>query len=107
MPDKPKRKATQDVKYSNALALDLIDKCLEFNPERRITVEEALSHPYLKSLHDPQDEPAFDKQVDFSFEKSNASLNELKRIIIEDSNVVNKATGEETYDVEKIMSKSK
>lgn len=107
MPDAPKRKPTQDVKYSNPLALDLIDRCLEFNPDKRITVEEALAHPYLKALHDPNDEPAFDKQVDFSFEKANLSLAELKRMVLEDINIVNKEMGEETYDVDKIMEKIK
>ena len=33
-------------------AIDLIDKMLVFDPQRRITVEEALAHPYLASLHD-------------------------------------------------------
>ncbi len=31
----------------NPLALDLMEKCLTFSPKRRITVEEALKHPYL------------------------------------------------------------
>lgn len=107
MPDKSKRRPTQDVKYSNPLVLDLIDKCLEFNPDKRITVEEALAHPYLKAFHDPQDEPAFDKEVNFNFEKSNASLTELKRTILEDINTANKAMGEDTYDIDKVMSKHK
>ena len=29
-------------------ALDLMEKCLTFSPKRRITVEEALKHPYLE-----------------------------------------------------------
>jgi serine/threonine protein kinase len=34
--------------FSNYLdALDLIKKCLNFNPNNRITVDEALRHPYL------------------------------------------------------------
>ena len=37
-------------------ALDLLDKMLTFNPHRRITVEEALAHPYLEQYYDPQDE---------------------------------------------------
>lgn len=107
MPDAPKRKPTEGIQYVNPLALDLINKCLEFSPDKRISVEEALEHPYLKALHDPADEPAFDKKVDFSFEQGNQSLLELKRIILEDINIVNKAMGEETYDIAKIMSKVK
>ena len=39
-------------------AIDLIDTMLAFDPSNRITVEEALSHPYLASLHDVDDEPS-------------------------------------------------
>ena len=38
------------------LALDLLEKMLTFNPNKRITVEEALSHPYLRQYYDPDDE---------------------------------------------------
>ena len=42
---------------TSLLALDLLKKMLAFNPTERITVEEALSHPYLAKLHDVTDEP--------------------------------------------------
>jgi mitogen-activated protein kinase 1/3 len=38
-------------------ALDLVEKLLTFSPKRRITVDEALAHPYLEPYHDPADEP--------------------------------------------------
>lgn len=38
------------------LALDLLDRMLTFNPNKRITVEEALGHPYLEQYYDPSDE---------------------------------------------------
>ena len=31
---------------------------LTFSPDKRITVEQALAHPYLSMLHDPSHEPA-------------------------------------------------
>ena len=37
-------------------ALDLLDKMLTFNPEKRITIEESLAHPYLEQYYDPADE---------------------------------------------------
>ena len=49
-------------------AVDLIDKMLVFDPASRITVEEALSHPYLASLHDVSDEPSASGPFEFSFE---------------------------------------
>ena len=49
-------------------AVDLIDKMLVLDPARRITVEEALAHPYLESLHDEADEPCAETPFTFDFE---------------------------------------
>ena len=38
------------------VALDLLGRMLTFNPNNRITVEEALAHPYLEQYYDPDDE---------------------------------------------------
>lgn len=38
-------------------AVDLLTKMLSFDPARRITVIEALEHPYLATYHDVSDEP--------------------------------------------------
>jgi len=43
---------------ANPDALDLLDRLLQFDPTRRITVAEALAHPYLADYADPADEPA-------------------------------------------------
>jgi serine/threonine protein kinase len=42
---------------ANPLALDLLARMLQYDPRNRCTVEHALAHPYLASLHDPHDEP--------------------------------------------------
>ena len=44
--------------YAPPLAIDLLKKFLIFDPEKRITVEEALAHPYLADLHLEEDEPS-------------------------------------------------
>ena len=36
---------------------------LTFNPNRRITVEDALTHPYLEQYYDPSDEVRVGKGV--------------------------------------------
>jgi len=36
-------------------ALDLLKKCLNFNPNLRISVDEALKHPYLAEFSDPEE----------------------------------------------------
>lgn len=38
-------------------AANLLQKMLIFDPEKRITVEQALKHPYLADYHLEEDEP--------------------------------------------------
>lgn len=103
LPPTPKRRPTEEVNYENEAALDLIDKCLEFDPSNRCTVEQALKHPYFESLHDPSDEPEYKGKVDFSFEHDDSvTLANLKKMIIEEINAVNAFNKEDTYNVDHI-----
>ena len=62
-------------------ALDLLRKMLQIHPRKRITVEEALAHPFFSQLHSPQDEPVAKKPFDFSFEKEKLTRLRLKELI--------------------------
>lgn len=53
---------------ANPDALDLLDRMLAFDPTSRISVEEALEHPYLHIWHDATDEPNCPTTFDFHFE---------------------------------------
>mmetsp|Transcript_9598 Transcript_9598/g.13415 ORF Transcript_9598/g.13415 Transcript_9598/m.13415 type:complete len:401 (+) Transcript_9598:121-1323(+) len=63
-------------------ALDLMMKMLQFNPEKRISVDEALDHPFYKEIKKAKHEMKCDQKFDFSFEKRLKSTEDLKREFI-------------------------
>jgi len=54
--------------YAESKAINLLEKMLIFNPEKRISVRESLQHEFLKDLHDPDDEPIKSVKIEFEFE---------------------------------------
>uniref|UniRef100_A0A674MQ15 Mitogen-activated protein kinase 15 n=1 Tax=Takifugu rubripes TaxID=31033 RepID=A0A674MQ15_TAKRU len=44
-------------------ALDLLKGLLVFNPDKRLTAEQALQHPYVSRFHNPAKEPALNYDV--------------------------------------------
>ncbi|KAG0347673.1 Mitogen-activated protein kinase [Gamsiella multidivaricata] len=68
---------------ASPLAIDLLQKLLNFDPAARITVEQALAHPYLAAYHEEDDEPVHDKVFDFSFEVIDR-IEEMKRLIAQE-----------------------
>ncbi|KAI8366168.1 MAP kinase [Blakeslea trispora] len=65
------------------LAIDLLTKLLTFDPAKRITVEEALAHPYLAAYHDEDDEPSHTQSFDFSFEVVE-SMEDMRKMIAQE-----------------------
>lgn len=51
--------------YPNAddEAMDLLKKLLTFNPNKRLTVEQALEHPYVAQFHNPAEEIICEKTI--------------------------------------------
>ena len=37
-------------------SVDLMKKLLRFNPDKRLTAEQALKHPYVRRFHNPTEE---------------------------------------------------
>ncbi|KAJ8632631.1 hypothetical protein MRB53_025967 [Persea americana] len=68
LPQFPKQQFSMKFPNKSPLAVDLLEKMLVFDPNKRITVDEALCHPYLSSLHDINDEPVCPRPFSFDFE---------------------------------------
>ncbi|PPR95786.1 hypothetical protein GOBAR_AA24884 [Gossypium barbadense] len=67
------------------LAIDLAQKMLTFDPKQRITVEEALAHPYLTALHDISDEPVCMIPFSFDFEQHALTMAQMKELVYEEA----------------------
>lgn len=81
----PSRSAVPLAKlYPNAEpeALDLLAAMLRFDPRERISVTQALEHPYLAKYHDPDDEPTCVPAFDFEFDKLPSSKEQIKEAIL-------------------------
>lgn len=50
-------------------AINLLEKMLIFNPQKRISVQASLQHEFLEDLHDPDDEPIKSVKIKFEFEE--------------------------------------
>ena len=68
---------------ANPDALDLLDRMLAFDPSSRISVEEALEHPYLHIWHDASDEPSCPSTFDFHFEVVD-DVQEMRKMILDE-----------------------
>uniref|UniRef100_A0A0N5AUB8 Mitogen-activated protein kinase n=1 Tax=Syphacia muris TaxID=451379 RepID=A0A0N5AUB8_9BILA len=51
--------------------IDFLDRALVLDPERRMTVEQALAHPYLQKYSMPDDEPVADGPFVIQYENDN------------------------------------
>lgn len=65
-------------------ALHLVKKMLEIHPKKRITIDEALEHPFLESLHNSDDEPTCSSVFSFEFENDELPADRVKQLIWEE-----------------------
>ncbi|XP_073302225.1 mitogen-activated protein kinase 4-like isoform X4 [Primulina huaijiensis] len=85
LPQFPKQQLLTRFPNMSPLALDLLGKLLKFDPSQRITVDEALCHPYLSSLHDINDEPICSMPFSFDFERPSITEENIRELIWRES----------------------
>lgn len=85
---KTKKKVPFSQLYPNASphAWQLLEELLVFDPDKRLTVDQALDSPYLygAGLSESLVFPLVSDEFEFSFESANFSKNQLKRLILEE-----------------------
>lgn len=65
-------------------ALDLVMRMLQIHPKKRITIDKAIEHAFLESLHNPEDEPLSDHTFFFEFETEELSRERVQELIWEE-----------------------
>ncbi|TMW58733.1 hypothetical protein Poli38472_010292 [Pythium oligandrum] len=83
-PKKPKVPLSSVYPRATPQCLDLLDKMLVFDPRKRITIEQALEHPYLSLVRDPSLEKTCGSPFDFTFENCELTKQKLQELIFED-----------------------
>ncbi|XP_018494465.1 mitogen-activated protein kinase p38b [Galendromus occidentalis] len=83
LPQVKKKDFKQLFSGSSPAAIDLMEKMLELDADKRPTAAEALQHPYLDKLHDPEDEPTA-IPVDMTFEDQDLSLEQWRMMCYEE-----------------------
>ena len=70
---------------ANPIAFDLLEKMLTFNPKKRYTVDQCISHPYFEGLHDPEQEPIATATFDWTFDAVELTKENLQSMIYDES----------------------
>lgn len=78
---KPKIPFKELYPKANPEAIDLMEKMLVFNPHNRISVDDALAHPYLRALHNPKTESECKVPFDFTWEKMELTKDNIQDLM--------------------------
>ncbi|KAE8721989.1 Mitogen-activated protein kinase-like protein MMK1 [Hibiscus syriacus] len=85
LPTYPHQSFAEKFPKVHSLAIDLVEKMLRFDPRQRITVADALAHPYLTNLHDISDEPVCMVPINFDFDMCALAMKQMKELIYQEA----------------------
>lgn len=85
LPKRSKQAWSNLFQKANPDALDLLGRMLTFNPDRRLTIEECLAHPYFASLHNPEEEPVADSTFDWGWDNFEPTKEILQAMVYEEA----------------------
>ncbi|KAG8488927.1 hypothetical protein CXB51_016865 [Gossypium anomalum] len=85
LPQYPRQNFSVRFPNTSPGAVNLLERMLIFDPHRRITVDEALCHPYLAPLHDINEEPVCPRPFNFDFEQPSFTEENIKELIYRES----------------------
>ena len=85
LPKRDKAKWNTIYPKANPVALDLLDKMLVFNPQKRWTVRQCLAHPYFNGLHNTEEEPVAAQPFDWSFDNFEPTKEILQNMVYEEA----------------------
>ena len=65
-------------------AIDLLNRVLVFNPYFRLSVDEALNHPFFKKVRKAEKEVNAVAKIEIEFEKEHLDKKKLRSLFIEE-----------------------
>jgi len=77
-PQRPKTDLNKLYPGAGEEAIDLLSKILVFNPYFRLSVEEALNHPFFKKVRKTDKEINAEKEIQIELEKDHLDKKKLR-----------------------------
>lgn len=85
LPRRDKMQWTHVYPKANPLALDLLDRMVVFNPGKRFTIHQCLTHPYFRDLYNAEELPQASMPFDWSFDHFQPTKDLLQSLIYTES----------------------
>merc|ERR1711976_452976 len=103
------KKLNEVIPHAPKEAIDLLTKLIKFNPEKRVTAEEALQHPYLAKFPNPHDEPHSLRKIFTPIEYDCSNISDIRKKVYNEIFQRRKETKKKLKakeEIQKLLSKS-